>query len=136
MSAPLPVWGAPEGWDAFLLAQRRREFAGAVLHVTRDDARMARLAEALAFVMPEAEILRFPRVEAVRFEGHALGFMHGEAGDIGVGHLEQAIAVARRLVGRVRGFARLAAATEHARQHQPRHETHSPFAHDHPPLVR
>ena len=33
MSEPVrsavPVWGAPEGWDAFLLAQRRREFSGA-----------------------------------------------------------------------------------------------------------
>jgi hypothetical protein len=55
-----PVFGAPEGWDAFLLARRRGEFAGPVVHVTRDDARMARLAEALAFVAPEAEVLRFP----------------------------------------------------------------------------
>ena len=53
------VYGAPEGWDAFLLARRRAEFAGPMLHVARDDARMARLAEAMAFVMPEAEILRF-----------------------------------------------------------------------------
>ena len=45
-----PVFGAPEGWDAFLLARRRGEFAGPILHATRDDARMARLAEALAFV--------------------------------------------------------------------------------------
>jgi transcription-repair coupling factor (superfamily II helicase) len=68
MSAPLQVWGAPEGWDAFLLAQRRREYAGAVLHVTRDDARMARLAEALAFVMPEAEILRFPAWDCLPYD--------------------------------------------------------------------
>ena len=53
MSDAIKVWGAPEGWDAFLLAQRRREHSGSILHVTRDDARMARLAEALAFVMPE-----------------------------------------------------------------------------------
>ena len=62
------VWGAPEGWDAFLLAQRRREHAGSVLHVTRDDARMARLAEALAFVMPEAEILRFPAWDCLPYD--------------------------------------------------------------------
>ncbi|MDR3536302.1 MAG: transcription-repair coupling factor, partial [Acetobacteraceae bacterium] len=68
MTAPLQVWGAPEGWDAFLLAQRRREFAGAILHVTRDDARMARLAEALAFVMPEAEILRFPAWDCLPYD--------------------------------------------------------------------
>ncbi|MSP01200.1 MAG: transcription-repair coupling factor [Acetobacteraceae bacterium] len=68
MSDPIRVWGAPEGWDAFLLAQRRREFAGAILHVTRDDARMARLAEALAFVMPEAEILRFPAWDCLPYD--------------------------------------------------------------------
>ena len=63
-----PVFGAPEGWDAFLLARRRAEAAGAVLHVTRDDARMARLAEALAFVMPEAEILRFPAWDCLPYD--------------------------------------------------------------------
>jgi transcription-repair coupling factor (superfamily II helicase) len=68
MSDPIKVWGAPEGWDAFLLAQRRREHSGNVLHVTRDDARMARLAEALAFVMPEAEILRFPAWDCLPYD--------------------------------------------------------------------
>ena len=68
MSDPIRVWGAPEGWDAFLLAQRRREYDGPVLHVTRDDARMARLAEALAFVMPEAEILRFPAWDCLPYD--------------------------------------------------------------------
>ena len=68
MSDPIRVWGAPEGWDAFLLAQRRREFPGPILHVTRDDARMARLAEALAFAMPEAEILRFPAWDCLPYD--------------------------------------------------------------------
>src|SRR6202035_3291553 len=63
-----PVFGAPEGWDAFLLARRRGEFAGPVLHVTRDDSRMARLAEALAFAMPEAEILRFPAWDCLPYD--------------------------------------------------------------------
>ncbi len=67
-TGPLKVWGAPEGWDAFLLAQRRREFAGPILHVTRDDSRMARLAEALAFVMPETEILRFPAWDCLPYD--------------------------------------------------------------------
>src|SRR5271165_5317632 len=63
-----PVYGAPEGWDAFLLARRRAEAAGPVVHVARDDARMARLAEALAFVMPEAEILRFPAWDCLPYD--------------------------------------------------------------------
>src|ERR1700748_527539 len=68
MSDPIKVWGAPEGWDAFLLAQRRREHSGSVLHATRDDARMARLAEALAFVLPEAEGLRFPAWDCLPYD--------------------------------------------------------------------
>jgi len=63
-----PVYGAPEGWDAFLLARRRAEAAGPVVHVARDDARMARLAEALAFVAPEAEILRFPAWDCLPYD--------------------------------------------------------------------
>ena len=68
MTDAVTVWGVPEGWDAFLLAQRRREFAGPILHVTRDDQRMARLAEALAFALPEAEILRFPAWDCLPYD--------------------------------------------------------------------
>ena len=53
------VYGAPEGWDAVLLARRSAEHDGPLLHVARDDARMARLAENLAFFAPDAEVLRF-----------------------------------------------------------------------------
>jgi transcription-repair coupling factor (superfamily II helicase) len=62
------VYGAPEGWDAFLLARRRAESTAPILHATRDDARMARLAEALAFVAPEAEILRFPAWDCLPYD--------------------------------------------------------------------
>ena len=68
MNDPIKVWGAPEGWDAFLLAQRRREYSGPIVHVTRDDSRMARLAEALAFTMPEAEVLRFPAWDCLPYD--------------------------------------------------------------------
>ena len=67
MSA-ITVHGAPEGYDALLLARRRAEFAGPVLHVCRDDARMARLAEALGFFMPEAELLRFPAWDCLPYD--------------------------------------------------------------------
>jgi transcription-repair coupling factor (superfamily II helicase) len=62
------VFGVPEGWDAFLLARRRAEIAAPILHVARDDARMAQLAEALGFVMPEAEILRFPAWDCLPYD--------------------------------------------------------------------
>jgi transcription-repair coupling factor (superfamily II helicase) len=68
MSDPIKVWGAPEGWDAFLLARRRREHAGSIVHVCRDDTRMARLTEALIFAMPELEILRFPAWDCLPYD--------------------------------------------------------------------
>ena len=68
MSQPLDVYGAPEGFDALLLRARRAETQAPVLHVCRDDARMARLAEALAFFMPEAEVLRLPAWDVLPYD--------------------------------------------------------------------
>jgi transcription-repair coupling factor (superfamily II helicase) len=62
------VWGAPEGWDAVLLARRAAEHNGPLLHVTRDDSRMARLAEALAFFAPEVSVLRFPAWDCLPYD--------------------------------------------------------------------
>jgi len=64
----LPVHGAPEGFDALLLARRRAEYSGPVLHATRDDARMERLAEALSFFAPEMEVLRFPAWDCLPYD--------------------------------------------------------------------
>ena len=63
-----PVFGAPEGWDAVLLARRAREHAGPLLHVCRDDVRSARLAESLAFFAPAAELLRFPAWDCLPYD--------------------------------------------------------------------
>ena len=62
------IHGAPEGWDAVLLARRGIEHKGPLLHIARDDARMARLAEALAFFAPDAEILRFPAWDCLPYD--------------------------------------------------------------------
>ena len=62
------VYGAPEGFDAILLAQRHAGHTGAVLHVTRDDARMARLAEAMAFFAPGIPVLRFPAWDCLPYD--------------------------------------------------------------------
>ncbi len=63
------VWGAPEGWDALLLARRAGEHkTGALLHVARDDARMARMAEMLAFFAPGIEVLRFPAWDCLPYD--------------------------------------------------------------------
>ena len=63
------VANVPEGADALLL----RHWLGAVppspiLHVARDDARMARLAECLAFFAPEVEIVSFPAWDCLPYD--------------------------------------------------------------------
>jgi transcription-repair coupling factor (superfamily II helicase) len=64
----IDVYGAPEGFDALLLRARRVESQAPVIHVCRDDARMARLAEALGFFMPEAELLRLPAWDCLPYD--------------------------------------------------------------------
>ena len=62
------VFGAPEGFDALLLAPRLAEHSGAVLHIARDDARMQRLSEALAFFAPQVAVSRFPAWDCLPYD--------------------------------------------------------------------
>jgi transcription-repair coupling factor (superfamily II helicase) len=70
------VAGAPEGYDALFLGRLVQSIRGAaqdgraadLLHVARDDARMARLAEALAFFAPEVEVLTFPAWDCLPYD--------------------------------------------------------------------
>ncbi len=59
--------GTPEGADALALA-RRVARGGNLLHVARDDARMARLSDALKFFAPDAEILEFPAWDCMPYD--------------------------------------------------------------------
>ncbi|HJN23152.1 MAG TPA: transcription-repair coupling factor [Rhodospirillales bacterium] len=71
--------GAPEGFDALLLAQLAGEALGEtggadevgggdILFVGRDDRRMARIAEALAFFAPSLERLEFPAWDCLPYD--------------------------------------------------------------------
>jgi transcription-repair coupling factor (superfamily II helicase) len=62
------VHGAPEGFDALLLCRRRAETDAPVVHICRDDARMARMADAIAFFAPEVEVLRFPAWDCLPYD--------------------------------------------------------------------
>ena len=64
----LTVYGAPDGWDAALLVRRALEADGPIIHVARDDQRMARMAEALAFFAPELPVLRFPAWDCLPYD--------------------------------------------------------------------
>jgi transcription-repair coupling factor (superfamily II helicase) len=62
------IYGAPEGWDAVLLARRATEHKGPVVHVARGDNRADRLANQLSFFAPEAEVLRFPAWDCLPYD--------------------------------------------------------------------
>ncbi len=65
----LTVAGAPDGHDAFILGGPVA--AGGIaslLHVCRDDGRMARMAAALAFYHPEIEVLTLPAWDCLPYD--------------------------------------------------------------------
>ena len=72
-SAPLTpghvlAGGAPEGLDARLLADLAARAQGPVIHIARDEPRMAALAEALAFFAPDLPVLRFPGWDCLPYD--------------------------------------------------------------------
>ena len=64
----VPGHGAPEGVDALVLVRRWAEHTGPVLHIARDDTRLAVLAEAIAFFGPEVEVIAFPAWDCLPYD--------------------------------------------------------------------
>ena len=52
--------GAPEGYDAKLILEELRKGSAPVLHIARDDKRMAATRAALAFFAPDMPVITFP----------------------------------------------------------------------------
>ena len=72
---PVAVGGAPQGADALLLARILPGLAAYtggqaadLIHVAVDDAAMARMAEALAFFLPSAEIIALPAWDCLPYD--------------------------------------------------------------------
>ncbi|MEO1612259.1 MAG: transcription-repair coupling factor, partial [Pseudomonadota bacterium] len=64
----LVVGGAPEGFDAKIVADLARDHGGPVLHLARDDRRAAALADALGFFAPDLPILQFPAWDCTPYD--------------------------------------------------------------------
>ncbi len=62
------VGGAPEGFDAKLLAELVARAGGPVLHVARDDRRAAAMAGSLAVFAPELPVFRFPAWDCLPYD--------------------------------------------------------------------
>jgi len=70
---PLVIGGAPDGVDALALAHMARghqpkDGPAALLHIARDDRRMAALASALAFFAPDLRVLSLPAWDCVPYD--------------------------------------------------------------------
>ncbi|MEQ9258056.1 MAG: transcription-repair coupling factor [Roseovarius sp.] len=70
MSEPrkISVGGAPEGFDAKVILKEAERAEGPVIHVARDDKRLAQVAEALAFFAPNMPVLRFPGWDCLPYD--------------------------------------------------------------------
>ncbi|MGH6930890.1 MAG: transcription-repair coupling factor [Dongiaceae bacterium] len=66
------IAGAPDGFDALVLCRLAATPgsgpAAVLVHVAHDDARLARLAEAISFFDPEIEVLRFPAWDCLPYD--------------------------------------------------------------------
>lgn len=60
--------GVPEGYDAVVLAEIARRAKSGVVHVARDDARMAALAESLGFFAPDLDVVQFPAWDCLPYD--------------------------------------------------------------------
>jgi transcription-repair coupling factor (superfamily II helicase) len=60
--------GAPEGYDAALLARELGRTDAPLIHVARDDKRAEAMARALAFFAPDVTVLRFPAWDCLPFD--------------------------------------------------------------------
>ncbi|MCR9256035.1 MAG: transcription-repair coupling factor [Alphaproteobacteria bacterium] len=62
------VHGVPEGFDALFLAQEVEASGGTILHVARDDARLSRLVEQLAFFAPKLKVIQIPAWDCLPYD--------------------------------------------------------------------
>ena len=66
--AKVTVAGAPEGLDARILAALCRKSPAGIVHIARDEGRMAHLAEAVTFFDPSLEVLRLPAWDCLPYD--------------------------------------------------------------------
>lgn len=64
----LTIGETPDGYDALVLADLARASDAVHLHISRDDARMAGLVEALEFFAPDVEVLVFPAWDCLPYD--------------------------------------------------------------------
>nr|WP_319948048.1 transcription-repair coupling factor [uncultured Shimia sp.] len=64
----ITVGGAPEGFDARLILDEVAKSSGPVLHIARDDKRLAALQAGLAFFQPDMPVITFPGWDCLPYD--------------------------------------------------------------------
>jgi transcription-repair coupling factor (superfamily II helicase) len=62
------IAGAPEGLDAILVAELARKTPGGVLHIARDDQRLAATADVIRFFAPDVAVLTLPAWDCLPYD--------------------------------------------------------------------
>ena len=65
---PTILSGAPEGYDAFLLLKEMAASKAPVVHIARDDKRLAAIRAALAFFAPDVPVIVFPAWDCLPYD--------------------------------------------------------------------
>ena len=68
MGQIIRVGGVPEGYDAKFLLSELAKNGQAVLHIARDDKRLAAMAEALEFFAPDVPVFTFPAWDCLPYD--------------------------------------------------------------------
>ena len=64
----ITIGGAPEGYDARLILKELESSGGPVVHVARDDKRLAAMQAALCFFAPDVPVLTFPGWDCLPYD--------------------------------------------------------------------
>ncbi len=67
-SLQITMGGAPEGFDARMVLKELERASGPVVHVARDDKRMAAMADALRFFAPDVPVIQFPGWDCLPYD--------------------------------------------------------------------
>ncbi|MGR3486284.1 MAG: transcription-repair coupling factor [Paracoccaceae bacterium] len=106
-STQITVGGAPEGFDAALVLAETEARDGPVLHVARDDRRLAAMHDALRFHAPDLPVLVFPAWDCLPFDRVS------PAADISARRMATLATLAHGLPGRFVLLTTLNAATQY-----------------------
>ncbi|MGR3576566.1 MAG: transcription-repair coupling factor [Sagittula sp.] len=68
MAGQVIIGGAPEGFDARLVLGEVAKAGGPVVHIARDDKRLAAMRDALAFFAPDMPVVVFPAWDCVPYD--------------------------------------------------------------------